>query len=65
MPIKLNIGDIVELRKSHPCGNNVFEIMRVGMDFRIRCVKCDKQVWLERVTLEKRLKKIIESTGTE
>ncbi|KXZ40744.1 hypothetical protein SAMN05661008_01440 [Alkalithermobacter thermoalcaliphilus JW-YL-7 = DSM 7308] len=61
MPVKLNIGDIVELRKSHPCGGNTFEIMRAGMDFRIRCLKCDKQVWLERVNLEKRLKKIIQS----
>ncbi len=58
MPVKLNVGDIVELRKSHPCGGNKFEIMRGGMDFRIKCLKCNKQVWIDRETLEKRIKNI-------
>ncbi|MCT4584748.1 DUF951 domain-containing protein [Peptostreptococcaceae bacterium AGR-M142] len=61
MPMKLNVGDIVELRKTHPCGGNIFEIKRVGMDFRILCKKCDKQLWIDRPTLEKRIKKIVET----
>lgn len=61
MPMKLNVGDIVELRKTHPCGGNIFEIKRVGMDFRIKCKKCDKQLWIDRPTLEKRIKKIVET----
>ncbi|KXG73888.1 hypothetical protein AN619_28080 [Thermotalea metallivorans] len=56
----LRLGDIVEVKKNHPCGNNKFEIMRTGMDFRIRCLGCDKQVWISRVNLEKRIKKILE-----
>ena len=36
MPIKFEIGDVVELKKNHPCGGNTFEIMRIGMDFRIK-----------------------------
>lgn len=58
MPMELNIGDVVELRKGHPCGSNTFEIMRCGMDFRIKCMKCNKQVWIERENLEKRIKNI-------
>ena len=59
MPITLNVGDIVELKKQHPCGNKQFEIMRSGMDFRIKCIKCQKQIMLDRETLEKRVKKVI------
>lgn len=59
MPMDLKVGDVVETKKSHPCGSNQFEIQRVGMDFRIRCVKCDKQIWIERPNLEKRIKKVI------
>lgn len=58
MPMDLKVGDIVETRKSHPCGSNKFEIMRSGMDFRIRCVGCDKQIWITRIKFEKRIKKI-------
>jgi hypothetical protein len=54
----LKVGDIIETRKNHPCGNNIFEIMRTGMDFRIKCIKCNKQIWIPRVKLEKRIKKV-------
>lgn len=60
MPMDLQLGDILEVKKPHPCGSNKFEIMRTGMDFRIRCLGCDKQVWIPRVKLEKRIKKITE-----
>ncbi|MBB6218541.1 hypothetical protein HNQ80_004715 [Anaerosolibacter carboniphilus] len=60
MPMDLRLGDVVEVKKNHPCGNNKFEILRTGMDFRIRCLGCDRQVWISRVDLEKRVKKIIE-----
>lgn len=59
MPMVLNIGDIVELKKQHPCGNKEFEIMRSGMDFKIKCIKCEKQLILDRETLEKRIKKVV------
>ena len=56
MPMKLNIGDIVQTKKNHPCGGNQWEITRTGMDFRIRCTTCK---------LEKAIKKIIQSTESE
>lgn len=58
MPMDLKVGDIVETKKNHPCGSNQFEILRVGMDFRIKCMKCEKQIWIERPNLEKRIKKV-------
>ena len=56
MPMKLNVGDIVELKKPHPCGNKQWEILRAGMDFKIKCCKCEHQVMLPRVKLEKHKK---------
>ncbi len=65
MPMDLKVGDIVETKKSHPCGSNQFEILRVGMDFRIKCMKCEKQIWIERPNLEKRIKKVTHKEGAE
>lgn len=58
MALKINLGDIVELKKDHPCGGNSFEVMRAGMDFRLKCLTCQAQIWLARPDLEKRVKKI-------
>ncbi len=51
------VNDKVELRKSHPCGCNIFDIKRIGMDIKLECTKCNAQIWLSRAELEKRLKK--------
>ncbi|MGE4283279.1 MAG: DUF951 domain-containing protein [Clostridia bacterium] len=61
MPMKLNVGDIIELKKQHPCGSKQWEVLRAGMDFRIRCMGCDHQVMLARLKLEKNIRKIIQS----
>ncbi len=58
MPIKLSIGDIVELKKKHPCGSAKWEILRTGADFRIKCLGCDHQLMLARVKFEKSIKTI-------
>ncbi len=58
--MKLNIGDVVELRKPHPCGGKTWEILRTGIDFRIKCQTCGHSVLLPRIKLEKRIKRIIE-----
>ncbi len=61
MPRKFCIGDIVQLKKTHPCGENKWEVMRIGVDFRIKCLGCERQVWLPRREFEKKVKKIISS----
>lgn len=53
------VGDIVKMKKEHPCGNNEWEVMRTGMDFRIKCLKCQHQVWLGRPAFEKAVKKVV------
>lgn len=63
--MKLNVGDVVRLRKPHPCGSIDFLIKRTGMDFRIECLKCSHQTWITRVKLERNIKAIIESNSTD
>lgn len=59
MPMQLDIGDRVELKKNHPCGSKTFEITRIGMDFRIRCTGCGHEAWIPRTKLEKSIKKVL------
>ena len=55
----LQVGDIVTLKKPHPCGSKEWEILRVGMDFRLKCVGCARQVMIPRKQLEKSIRKIV------
>ncbi|MBR2109049.1 MAG: DUF951 domain-containing protein [Ruminococcus sp.] len=55
----LKIGDRVELKKPHPCGCKTFELMRVGMDFKIRCENCGREVMVPRKKVEKSIKKVL------
>lgn len=55
----LSIGDLVKMKKPHPCGNDLWKITFVGSDIKIKCEKCARIVMLDRPTFEKRLKKII------
>lgn len=55
-------GDIVELKKQHPCGSKQWEITRVGADFRIKCLGCMRQLMIPRPKFEKSIKKIIKSS---
>lgn len=61
MIVKYNVGDIVQLKKKHPCGDDKWEILRTGADLRIKCVGCDRQVWITRIDFNKRVKKIVKS----
>ena len=52
------IGQVVQMKKSHPCGSDRWRIIRVGMDFRIKCLKCGRSVLLPRSRFEKRVKHV-------
>ncbi|MDQ7252460.1 DUF951 domain-containing protein [Pediococcus pentosaceus] len=52
--------DIVQMKKSHPCGSNTWEIIRVGMDIKIKCEGCGHIVMLPRREFERKLKKVVE-----
>lgn len=54
--MEFKVGQVIKMKKKHPCGENRWEILRVGMDFRLRCVGCDRQVMVPRKLVEKNFK---------
>ena len=54
----LQVGDIVTLKKQHPCGSKEWELLRVGIDFRLKCMGCGHQVMLERKVVEKSIRNV-------
>ena len=68
MTYQYEVGDIVKLKKQHPCGSSEWEILRVGADFRLKCTGCGHQIMIARKLVEKntrnlqkkRVKKILE-----
>lgn len=59
MTPEIGIGDTVRLRKPHACGSYEWEIVRVGADIGLRCLKCRRKVFLQRSAFERRMKEII------
>ncbi|CAG7838944.1 hypothetical protein Z959_03150 [Clostridium novyi B str. ATCC 27606] len=53
------LGDVVEMKKQHPCGSKEWEIIRLGADIKIKCVGCQRIVMIPRSKFEKRVKKIV------
>ena len=48
------------MKKTHPCGNNLFEITRVGIDIKIKCLKCNHSIMMSRIDFDKKIKKVVE-----
>lgn len=59
----VRVGDKILTKKPHPCGANTFEVLRVGMDFRIRCTGCSHEVMLPRAKIEKNIRKVMREEG--
>ena len=59
MAMDIRIGDVVRMKKQHPCGSYEWEILRVGMDFRMRCARCGHQVMMPRKQAEKYIRQIV------
>ena len=59
--IRMQVGDVLELKKPHPCGGRLFDVLRVGSDVRIVCKCCGRDMTVGRVKLEKKIKKVIVS----
>ena len=57
--LKIDVGDVLELKKPHPCGNKLFKVLRVGSDVRIVCQSCQRDMTLDRIKLEKAVKNVI------
>lgn len=54
----IQLGDVVMLKKQHPCGSKEWEVLRVGMDFRLKCMGCGHQIMLPRKQVEKNIRRI-------
>ena len=63
--MNINVGDRVEMKKLHPCGCKTFEILRVGMDLKIRCEKCGREVMVPRNKIEKNIRTVITDDRVE
>ena len=60
-----DLHDIVEMKKPHPCGENRWEIIRMGMDIKIQCTKCGRLIMLPRREVDKKMKKVLEKAPRE
>ena len=54
----INVTDIIQLKKQHPCGSNEWEVLRIGADFRLKCIGCGHQIMVPRRLVEKNIKNI-------
>ena len=54
----IQVGDTIQTKKPHPCGDNTFAVLRVGMDFRIRCTGCGREIMLPRARIEKNIRAV-------
>jgi hypothetical protein len=59
MTVETKVGDVVRLRKAHPCGSHEWEVVEVGADIGLKCLKCQRKVLLERAVFERRLKEFV------
>jgi hypothetical protein len=65
MVMEINLGDIVRLKKKHPCGSDQWRVVRLGADIGIKCLGCQHRVLLERTVFERRVKEFIARGGGE
>ena len=56
-------GDILEMKKQHPCGSKTFTVLRAGMDFKIKCCGCGHEIMTPRKNAEKNIKKLMRPTA--
>ncbi len=59
--MKYGLGSIVIMKKGHPCGANSWEIIRLGVDIKLKCTNCSRTIMMDRIEFEKKLKKVVEN----
>jgi hypothetical protein len=60
--MELHVGDTIKMKKQHPCGTNAWKLLRVGMDIRLECTGCHRQVMLPRKQVEKGFRGFLRET---
>jgi hypothetical protein len=63
--LEIQLDDLVELKKPHPCGSKVWKVVRVGADIKLECQGCQRQVMLTRRDVKKRMKRILPHNESE
>ncbi len=61
----IQLDDILEMKKTHPCGGKTWKVLRVGMDFRLRCETCGREVMIPRVKMEKSVRRVLRPTDPD
>ncbi len=59
MSKEYNLNSVVVMKKAHPCGSNEWQITRIGVDVKIKCLKCGRSIMMPRIEFNKKLKKVI------
>lgn len=59
----IRVGDVLTMKKSHPCGGARFCVLRIGMDFRLRCETCGHEMMIPRVRAEKNIRAVERTEG--
>ena len=57
--MNIQVGDVLQMKKAHPCGGKEWLVLRVGMDFRLRCLTCGREMMILRGKAERSVKKIL------
>ena len=63
LDLDISVGDVLVMKKKHPCGENRFLVLRVGMDFKIRCTGCGHEIMIPRAKAEKGVRKVEKNTA--
>lgn len=58
--MKYKLGSIVIMKKEHPCGTNLWKIVRLGVDIKLKCTNCGRMIMMDRLEFERKLKKVVE-----
>lgn len=61
----IRVGDVVKMKKQHPCGSYEWEILRIGMDFRMKCTGCGHQIMIPRKQAEKNIRSVVSDPGRQ
>lgn len=59
--MKYNLGSKVIMKKGHPCGENLWEVIRMGVDIKLKCVGCGRTIMMDRIEFERKIKKVMEN----
>jgi len=62
---QFELGDIVLMKKVHPCGSSEMEVIRMGMDIRMKCVGCGHSILIPRAKFEKNMRKVVRQNNKE